>query len=291
MLGRYLRNQGIILLCGGLVGPIFLVVYFALGPMAKSELTWMFWSGLLVTAADVLVALALTQNGMKAEARHQHLTRTGVLCTARITGIQDTALFVNEQQMIKVGLHIDVPGTAGFDTQITVPASPARMRVLNGHILIALVEPGTTNFEIDWNASALLAGAVPAEFTVDEDHRTYNLTGREDSLLQILNVLHVNGIPLGGTIDIRSNPVVRQQVIDIVRRSAAAGGRGTGAVTAAGVQPATADRLPAVAGTRDAARDRHGHPGRVRHEAPRDSRRSLTREIDLTVVIAAESQP
>lgn len=228
MLGRYLRNQGIILLCGGLVGPIFLVVYFALGPMAKSELNWMFWWGLLVTAADVLVALALTQNGMKAEARHQHLTRTGVLCTARITGMQDTALFVNEQQMIKVNLHIDVPGTAGFDTQITVPASPTRMRVLNGHILIALVEPGTTNFEIDWNASALLAGAVPAEFTVDEDHRTYNLTGREDSLLQILNVLHVNGIPLGGTIDIRSNPVVRQQVIDIVRRSAAAGGSGVG---------------------------------------------------------------
>lgn len=228
MLGRYLRNQGIILLCGGLVGPIFLVVYFALGASARPLLNWMFWTGLLVTAADVLVALALTQKGMKAEARHQHLTRTGVLCTARITGIQDTALFVNEQQMIKVGLHIDVPGTAGFDTQITVPASPARMRVLNGHILIALVEPGTTNFEIDWNASALLAGAVPAEFTVDEDHRTYNLTGREDSLLQILNVLHVNGIPLGGTIDIRSNPVVRQQVIDIVRRSAAAGGSGVG---------------------------------------------------------------
>ena len=31
MLGRYLKSQIMVLLCGGLVGPIFLVVYFALG--------------------------------------------------------------------------------------------------------------------------------------------------------------------------------------------------------------------------------------------------------------------
>lgn len=237
MLGRYLRNQGIILLCGGLVGPIFLVVFFALGPMARPELNWMFWTGLLVTAVDVLAALALTSSGAKSAARREHLNRTGVLCAARITGIRDTSVFVNEQQMIKVDLHVDVPGTAGFDTQLTVPASPARMRVLNGNTLMALVEPGTQKYEIDWNASALLAGAVPAEFTVDEDHRTYNLTGREDSLLQILNVLHVNGIPLGGTIDIRSNPVVRQQVIDIVRRSAGVGGSVPSAPQAGGPGP------------------------------------------------------
>ena len=47
------------LLFGGLVGPIFLVVYFALGPMARPALNWMYWVGLLVTAADVLVALGL----------------------------------------------------------------------------------------------------------------------------------------------------------------------------------------------------------------------------------------
>lgn len=223
MLVRYLKNQGIVLLCGGLVGPIFLVVFFALGPMARPELNWMFWTGLVVTAVDVLAALALTSSGTKSAARHEHLIRTGVLCAARITGIRDTSVFVNEQQMIKVDLHVDVPGTAGFDTQLSVPASPARMRVLNGNTLMALVEPGTQNYEIDWNGSALLAGAAPAEFVVDEDHQTYNLTGRTDALLQILNVLHVNGIPPAGNIDIRSNPVVRQQVIDIVRRAASPG--------------------------------------------------------------------
>ncbi len=112
------------------------------------------------------------------------------------------------------------------------------MRVLNGHTLLAVVEPGTTEYEIDWDASALVAGATPAQFTVDEDNRTYDLTGRADPLLKILNVLHVNGIPLGGTIDVRSNPVVRQQVIDIVRRSA------DDAAPATGGSPSVPDGSP-----------------------------------------------
>lgn len=223
MLRRYLKAQGIVLLCGGLVGPIFLTVYFALGSMARPYVNWMFWTGLLISAVDVLAALALANHGAKAAARHDQLTRSGILCAARVTGIRDTALFVNDQQMIKVDLHIDVPGTAGFDTTETVAASPTRMQVLSGHTLVALVEPGTTSYEIDWNASGLLAGVVPAEFTVDEDNKTYDLTGRRDALMQILNVLHLNGASLSGTIDMRSNPAVRQQVLDIVRRAAASG--------------------------------------------------------------------
>ena len=55
MLARYLKAQLMVLLCGGLVGPIFLVVYFALGQ--QKPLEWMFYVGLLVTVADVLIAL------------------------------------------------------------------------------------------------------------------------------------------------------------------------------------------------------------------------------------------
>ena len=57
MLGRYLKAQGTVLLFGGLVGPIFLIVYFALGTMARPYIQWMFWVGLFITAADVLVYL------------------------------------------------------------------------------------------------------------------------------------------------------------------------------------------------------------------------------------------
>lgn len=221
MLARYLKAQLTVLLCGGLVGPIFLIVYFALGPMARPYINWMFWVGLLVTTVDVLAALALTGYGTKAAARHEELSRSGVLAMARITGISDTNVFVNERQMIKVHLHIDVPGQSGFDAQETMASSPARMQILNGHTLVALVQPGTQTYEIQWEASALLAGAVPAEFTVDEDRKTYNLTGRSGPLFAILTVLHNNGIPVSGAIDVRSNPVVRRQVMDIVRSAAA----------------------------------------------------------------------
>lgn len=222
MFKRYLKAQGMVLLCGGLVGPIFLAVYFALGQMARPYINWMFWVGLFITAVDVLVALALTNFGLKSAAKHEQLTRQGVLAQARITGMSDTSWFVNNRQMIKVNLHIDVPGQPGFDVQETMASSPTRMQVLNARTLVALVEPGTQNYEIDWDASALIAGVVPAQFTVDEDRRTYDLTGKAEPLTQILHVLHVNGIPLSGAIDLRSNPAVRQQVMNIVRRAGSA---------------------------------------------------------------------
>jgi hypothetical protein len=222
MLMRYLKAQLMVLLFGGLVGPIFLVVYFALGPMARPYINWMFWVGLLITAVDVLAALALTNFGAKSAAKHEELTRQGVLVLAPITGISDTSWFVNDQQMIKVMLHIEVPGSAGFDVQETMASSPTRMQILNAHKLVALVEPGTRKYEIDWNASALIAGVVPAQFTLDTDHTTYDLTGRAGPLMEIMQVLHANRIPMTGTIDIRSNPVARQQVMDIVRRAGGA---------------------------------------------------------------------
>ena len=67
MLWRYIKAQIMVLLCGGLVGPIFLAVYFATGQ--SSLLKWMFWVGLLITAADVLIALALANFGAKSAAK------------------------------------------------------------------------------------------------------------------------------------------------------------------------------------------------------------------------------
>ncbi|HNA52458.1 MAG TPA: SHOCT domain-containing protein, partial [Mycobacterium sp.] len=219
MLARYLKAQGMVLLFGGLVGPIFLIVYFSLGSFARPYIGWMFWVGLLITAGDVLAALWLANNGAKSAVRHEELSQRGVLVLAQITGISDTSWFVNNQQMIKVNLHFEVPGQPGFDAQETMASSPTRMQILNGHQLVALVEPGTQKYEIDWNASALIAGAVPAQFTVEEDHRTYDLRGQAGPLMEILQILRANGIPMGGNIDIRSNPVVRQQVTAVVRRA------------------------------------------------------------------------
>jgi hypothetical protein len=54
---RYVRIQ-LMMFVFGIVGPIFLVIYFATQP--DPSMKWAYWAGLFVTAADVLIALALT---------------------------------------------------------------------------------------------------------------------------------------------------------------------------------------------------------------------------------------
>jgi hypothetical protein len=250
MLMRYVKSQMMVLLCGGLVGPIFLIVYFALGNFARPYIQWMFWVGLLITALDVLIALALTNYSAKSAAQHQVLTQRGALVLAQITGISDTSWFVNDQQMIKVNLHFDVPGQPGFDTQETMASSPTRMQILNAHKLVALVEPGTQKYEIDWDASALIAGVVPAQFTLAEDGRTYDLRGQAGPLMEVMQILKANNIPMNGSIDIRSNPAVRAQVMAVVRRAA---GQQAPAAHATAPAPAPVAAAPAAAAPPPAA--------------------------------------
>jgi hypothetical protein len=75
---RYVRVQAFVFLCG-IVGPIFLVVYFASQP--EPELKWMYWVGLFITAADVLIALALTnaaeRGGIGAKASGRDAAKPG----------------------------------------------------------------------------------------------------------------------------------------------------------------------------------------------------------------------
>lgn len=219
MLGRYLKSQIMVLLCGGLVGPIFLVVYFALGQM--SILKWMFWVGLLITAADVLIALALANYGAKSDAKTQMLEASGVLALAQITGISETGTRINDQPLVKINLHVEGPGLTPFDTQDSVIASVTRLPMITGRKLVLLVDPATNQYQIDWNRSALVTGMVPAQFTLAEDNRTYDLSGQAAPLMEIMQILKANNVPMNGTIDIRSNPVVRQQVMNVVRRTAA----------------------------------------------------------------------
>ena len=79
--------------------------------------------------------------------------------------------------------------------------------------------------------------------------------------MEIMQILKANGVPMDGTIDIRSNPVVRQQVMNVVRR-AAQQGQGHGSDGATGVRgvaalcgrgPASALGLATPAGIGDLA--------------------------------------
>jgi hypothetical protein len=215
---RYLKTQLLVLLCGGLVGPIFLVVYFAVGQ--QSLLQWMFYVGLLITVADVLIALWLTNFGAKSAAKKAELEQHGVLALAQITGLSETGTRINDQPLVKVDLHIVGPGFVAFDSQDRVIASVTRLGNLTARKLVVLVNPSTHEYQIDWERSALVNGLVPAQFTLAEDNKTYDLSGQAGPLMEILQILKANNIPLNRMVDIRSNPVLRQQIQAVVRRAA-----------------------------------------------------------------------
>jgi hypothetical protein len=223
MLWRYLKAQMMVLLCGGLVGPIFLVVFFATGQDAL--LKWMFWAGLLVTAVDVLIALALANYGARSAARTLELEQQGVLALAQVTGIHETGTRVNDQPLVKLDLNISGPGLVPFAAQDRVLASIGRLPMITNRKLVALVDPATNQFQIDWERSGLINGLMPATFTLADENRTYDLTGQVGPLMEILQILKVNGIGLNGMVDLRSNPVARQQVQAIVRRAGTYGDR------------------------------------------------------------------
>ncbi len=121
MLARYLRAQLIVLVCGGLVGPIFLITYFALpnllgsfgseaDSIVEQSTSWLLWVGLLITVVDVLVALWLANRGARASAKMAALQQTGVLATAQIQGLAETGMRINDRPVIKLDLRITGPG-------------------------------------------------------------------------------------------------------------------------------------------------------------------------------------
>jgi len=218
MLWRYIKSQIWVLVCGGAVGPIFLVAYFATGQSPSLE--WMFYVGLAVTALDFFIALALTNFGARLSAKTRHLEAQGVLALAKVAGIAETGTRINGRPLVKLKLHIEGPGIAPFETEDRVIASLTRLPMITSRKLVVLVDPANNEFRIDWERSALVSGAMPAEFTVAEDNRAYDLSGQEGPLMEILRILKANGIALNNMIDIRSNPAVRQQVTSVVRRAA-----------------------------------------------------------------------
>ena len=54
---RYVKIQ-LMVFVFGIVGPIFLAMYFATQP--DPSMKWAYWIGLFITTADVLIALAVT---------------------------------------------------------------------------------------------------------------------------------------------------------------------------------------------------------------------------------------
>ncbi len=213
----------------------------------------MFYVGLLITVADVLIALALANYGAKSSEKLAALEQNGVLALAQITGITETGTWVNNQQVVKVHLHIAGPGLVPFDSEDRVIASVTRLGNLNARKVVVLVNPTTNEYRIDWERSALVNGLVPAQFTVAEDNTTYDLSGQAGPLMEILQILKGNNIPLNRMVDIRSNPALRAQIQAVVRRAAQQQAPATGRPSA----PVAAPPGPSIAARLQELNDLH----------------------------------
>jgi hypothetical protein len=258
MLARYLKAFFWANLFTGFIGPLFLIVYFAMpslfgamsyddgtGGMVNTQqaIQWMLWLGLLITAATLPVTVWLANRSAKSAAKSAALQQTGVLAMAQIQGLTETGMRINEHPVVKLDLRITGPGV-DFNDQKRVTVGFSQQAIVTARKLVVLVDPNTREYEIDWQASALIAGVVPAQFTSTEDNTTYDLSGQAGPLMEILQIYKANNLPFSGTVDIRNYPVVRQQIMAVVRRAAAqqptpaaAGG------VAAPPQPSAAQRL------------------------------------------------
>jgi hypothetical protein len=231
---RYLKLQLFMLVCGA-VGPAFLIVYFV-SDQASGE-TWMLYLGLFFTVIDFLIPPALIVYGSKSAARRAAFEQSGVLGLAEITGITETGTTINDQPLVKLQLHISGSGFEPFDTQDKVLAGVTRLGNITARKLVVFVDPATQKHQIDWQRSGWVNGLVPAQFTVAEDNKEYDLTGQAGQLMEILQILKTNNVSVN---DIRSNPAARHQVLAVLRRVAEQ--QAQVAVPAA-PQASTADRL------------------------------------------------
>jgi hypothetical protein len=238
MLQRYLKAQLFVLICGGIVGPIFIASYFflpsiigsqfsgggidtgSLGSLVQDSIGWMLYIGALITIADVVIALWLANRGERTSAKSAALRQTGVLTVAHVIGLTETGMRINERPVVKLNLRIAGPGFE-FDSEKRVIVDITKQAVVTSRKVVVLVDPNTREYEIDWQASGLIAGVVPAQFTSTEDNRTYDLSGQAGPLMEIMQIYKTHNLPFGGTTDLRNYPAVRQQVMAVVRRAAA----------------------------------------------------------------------
>ncbi|MBB4853011.1 hypothetical protein HNP40_000377 [Mycobacteroides chelonae] len=219
VMARFLKILAFSLICG-IVGPIFIVMYYVIDEPATN---WMLYSGIGITLGIVVLAFVLTLVFTRTQEAREQLEAHGILALADVVAANETGMTVNGQPVIKLTLQVHGGGISPFRVETRARVSVLQVPTLSRGKLVVLVAPGTEQFQIDWQRSALLNGQVPAKFSSSSQGREYDLTGQAGPLFEIMKVLKDNGIGTDGVVDIRSNPVVRQQIDAILRKTEGSG--------------------------------------------------------------------
>jgi hypothetical protein len=226
---RHLIAQVVVFICGGLAGPILIGGYL-LPDDPDNTSPVLLVVGVVITAVSVAVGIVAghfigvgVTKLEQSQQRHALLQQQGVLALAEITGYTETGVSINDRPVVRVNLSVQgQQGLAPFNTEARMTMGFTAMPLLSRRWLVVLVDLATRACEIDLQASSLVTGVLPMKFVVAEDNRTYDITGQAGPVMEILRLMHAYHLPLAGTFDLRSNPVVREQVLEIVRRAAAA---------------------------------------------------------------------
>ncbi|QRY61624.1 SHOCT domain-containing protein [Gordonia sp. PDNC005] len=203
------------MLVAGAVGPAFLIIYFLMGDEGPS---WMLWNGIGWTAVDVIAAYVFARFTVGSAARTSVLQASGVPGLGHIVGMHETGMLINDRRVVKFTLRVTGPRVSEFTTEVSAALPVIASGAIAKGVLGVFVGDDGASASIDWDATGLYTGTMPAKFESSADGRTYDLTGNAEALVQIVDVLRRNGIALNSMIDVRSNPAVRDEVMAIVHR-------------------------------------------------------------------------
>lgn len=157
---NFAKTLAFMLVCG-IVGPIFLVIYFASG--GSDVIGWMLWTGLGVTLLDVLIAVLVAMGRTSGQRKTYRLHRVGRRGLAEIVSIEQTGVRINDEPLLDLHVRIHGDDIAPFEAQAKSIIPDFRLPLLYAGPTPVLVDPETQEWEFDWDAArpAPMAAAGP----------------------------------------------------------------------------------------------------------------------------------
>lgn len=176
-LASFVKMLLFMLLCG-IVGPIFLVIGLvgeseSSGPDSSQD--WLIWWGIAITALDVVIAWFMARSRYRKDLKLQRLGVHGRSARADILSMEETGIRINDQPVVKLRLRIHGESVAPFEVEERKTVPMTAIPLLHRGGLAVVVDPETQDYEIDWHASAQLAGSAPASYAAPGGTRAERL--------------------------------------------------------------------------------------------------------------------
>lgn len=177
-----LRTLPMMLICG-IVGPIFLVIYFASDLPGNG---WMLWTGLAVTLLDLALALGIAAGRTASQQRTYRLRRTGRRGVAEILSAEQTGVRINDEPLLDIKVRIHGEDLTPFETESKSVISGLRLPLLYAGPVPVLVDPETQEWEFDWDAArpAVAPQVTAMSVAPPEERPRAERLAELDSLLQ-----------------------------------------------------------------------------------------------------------